>query len=464
MDQGGKVRCGRCGTENSGVNRFCGMCGAILTKKTQHPSAAVPAPAGTARSETVAVRQPAEAPLNSVVRPASEVSDRRPSAPASAPDHASPVITGPSFLGLNQPSNGQGGDLRGSFYEHSRGHDSRSSRDVDYLLEDDEEPKRRWGILAAVVLALALAGGFGYLHWKQGGFDWLTNPRKPAAAEPPQNTRDSAGAPGSSAGTIPGGANTNPASSNPESNPASPTPAATNPLPPNSAPEAATGGSAGAPQAGGTAPGGTNASTPGASQNVAPSSGADSNGTASNGTAPNTASSPGAPQSAPSATPPQESSSDNHSDNPTNQHAGKSSESASGDDSGTGADAESGADNSKPEEPTRTRQAKPSPVTPLDPTVEADRYIYGRGVRQDCDRGLRLLKPAAAQANLKAMMTLGELYSSGTCTPRDLPTAYRWYALALRKQPESQSLQESLQKLWGQMTQPERQLAIRLSQ
>lgn len=461
------MRCGRCGTENSGVNRFCGMCGAILIKKTQNPPAAVPAPAGTARSETMAVRQPAEAPLNSAARP---VSERRPSAPASAPDHASPVITGPSFLGLNKPSNGQGGDLRGSFYEHSRGHDSRSSRDVDYLLEDDGEPKRRWGILAAVVLALALAGGFGYLHWKQGGFDWLTNQRKPAPAaeEPAQNTGDSAGAPGSGAGATPGGGNTNPASSNPESNPASPTPAATNPLPPNSAPEAATGGSAGAPQAGGTAPGGTNASTPEATQNVAPSSSADSNGTASNRTAPNTASSPGAPQSAPSATPPQESSSDNHSDNPsdnpTNKHAGKSSESASGDDSGTGADAESGADHSKPEEPTRTRQAKPSPVTPLDPTVEADRYIYGRGVRQDCDRGLRLLKPAAAQANLKAMITLGELYSGGTCTPRDLPTAYRWYALALRKQPESQSLQESLQKLWSQMTQPERQLAIRLSQ
>lgn len=107
---------------------------------------------------------------------------------------------------------------------------------------------------------------------------------------------------------------------------------------------------------------------------------------------------------------------------------------------------------------------KPSPVTPFDSTVEAERYIYGRGVRQDCDRGLRLLKPAAAQANLKAMMTLGELYSSGTCTPRDLPTAYRWYALALRKQPESQSLQDNLQKLWSQMTPPERQLAIRLSQ
>jgi TPR repeat protein len=109
------------------------------------------------------------------------------------------------------------------------------------------------------------------------------------------------------------------------------------------------------------------------------------------------------------------------------------------------------------------RERKPTPVTPVDPTAEAEHYIYGRGVRQDCDRGLRLLKPAA-QSNVKAMISLGALYSSGTCTPRDLPTAYRWFALALHKQPDNQPLQDDLQKLWSQMTQPERQLAIKLSQ
>ena len=99
-----------------------------------------------------------------------------------------------------------------------------------------------------------------------------------------------------------------------------------------------------------------------------------------------------------------------------------------------------------------------------DPVIEAQKYIYGKGVRQDCDRGLRLLKPAADQANPKAMIEMGALYSAGLCTPRDLPTSYRWFALALRKDPNNQSLQADLQKLWGEMTQPERQLAIRLSQ
>ena len=96
--------------------------------------------------------------------------------------------------------------------------------------------------------------------------------------------------------------------------------------------------------------------------------------------------------------------------------------------------------------------------------AEAQNYIYGRGVRQDCERGMRLLKPQADQSNPKAMIEMGALYSAGLCTPRDLPTAYRWFALALRKDPDNQSVQTDLQKLWGEMTQPERQLAIRLSQ
>ena len=113
--------------------------------------------------------------------------------------------------------------------------------------------------------------------------------------------------------------------------------------------------------------------------------------------------------------------------------------------------------------------AKPSAAKPLaamsnNSVAEAERYIYGRGIAQDCDRGLRLLKPAAEQSNPKAMISLGALYSTGTCTPRALPTAYRWFALALHKQPDNLVLQDDLQKLWSQMTQPERQLAIKLSQ
>src|SRR6202035_3746454 len=106
----------------------------------------------------------------------------------------------------------------------------------------------------------------------------------------------------------------------------------------------------------------------------------------------------------------------------------------------------------------RARVAKPTAAKPtarpVDAVSEAERYIYGRGVRQDCDRGMRLLR-AAEQSNPKAMISLGALYSTGTCAPRDLPTAYRWFALALHKQPDNPALQDDLQRLWSRMTQPE---------
>jgi DedD protein len=112
-----------------------------------------------------------------------------------------------------------------------------------------------------------------------------------------------------------------------------------------------------------------------------------------------------------------------------------------------------------------TPVAKPrATIRPVDSIAEARKYVYGKGASQDCDRGLRLLKPMANEGNAKAMVEMGALYSAGLCTPRDLPTSYRWFAMALRKDPSNESIQADLQKLWGEMTQPERQLAIKLTQ
>jgi hypothetical protein len=123
----------------------------------------------------------------------------------------------------------------------------------------------------------------------------------------------------------------------------------------------------------------------------------------------------------------------------------------------------------KAEAPKLTKPSipKPSPVKPAvaaDPVAEARKYLYGKGTAQDCDRGMRLLKPAANESNPKAMVEMGALYSAGLCTPHDLPTAYRWFALALRRDPENTTIQTDLSKLWGEMTPPERQLAIKLTQ
>jgi len=388
------VRCGRCGNDNAEGNRFCGMCGAALVAKTPAGSAI---PASVSAGEHKAESRPGAGPANAYP-PARSVSEAPPAVNR-------PTITGPSFLGLNQPT--EEPDATASNAPRLRDHLQHSSRNLNYLLEDEEE-RGGWVKVVAVIIALGLALGFGYLHWKQGGFDWLLKgERKPVAATQPVDAQPS----------------------NPDSGgtgaAATPAPATSTPATPD-----ATGGAAAAvPPAAGTSTTGTDSSgpqaptaqtTPAPSQSGPPpdtssaTKPADSNAPADTTAAP--ANEPTAP-TAPAATP------------------------------------------SK-----KIRAPKPSPVTPVDPVAQAERYLYGRGARQDCDLGLRLVKAAAGQSNAKAMISLGTLYSTGTCTPRDLPTAYRWFALALHKEPDNQALQDDLQKLWSQMTQPERQLAIRLSQ
>ena len=154
------MRCGRCGNENPDSNRFCGMCGASLRAE-----AAAPVTAGAPRSTAHAgALGESSAPV-----PVQSPPPTRPETGSSAPSPVSdsaPIITGPSFLGLNKPGPARSANLR-----HSRHHEP--SRNLDYLLEDDEEPRRGAGKYILILLALALCVGFGYLNWKQGGFAWL---------------------------------------------------------------------------------------------------------------------------------------------------------------------------------------------------------------------------------------------------------------------------------------------------
>jgi hypothetical protein len=313
----------------------------------------------------------------------------------------------PSFLGLNDPVTGPAAGV----------HDSRdrSPGNLDYLLEDEEEePKRGWGRILLVVVVLALAAGFGYLRWKQGGFDWVTGDKKPAV----ENSQTAPDAGGSSA----------------------PAPSGVNPSTPDS-----------------SVPSGNPSNSTGTPNVAAPNAGASPNATTPAASSPGTGISAAPQGTEMPATAAQNPSADTSAQtNSADTGAEKSSNSDT--------DAEAGSTPAKPEASIGHKpQRKPTPIIAVDSTAEAERYIYGRGVRQDCDRGLRLLKPAA-ESNPKAMISLGALYSTGTCTPRDLPTAYRWFAMALHKQPENLPLQNDLQKLWGQMTPPERQLAIKLSQ
>ena len=110
--------------------------------------------------------------------------------------------------------------------------------------------------------------------------------------------------------------------------------------------------------------------------------------------------------------------------------------------------------------------AKPHPSVPAETTddklaAEGERYLYGTGVRQNCDRAQRDLMMAARGSNTKAYTLLGAMYATGHCASRDLPTAYRWFARALHQDPGNARVQRDLEVLWRQMTPDERQIAQR---
>lgn len=467
------MRCGRCGNENAESNRFCGMCGAILSAPAQSPTPAKPSatPANSSAADSAPQRGPlastqvrertpaASAPVHSTperaartsppaTNPASSVSIRTP-ARSSYDEPSGAGISGPSFLGLNKPANATSGF--GQNHVSSHDDDLDSSDGVDYLLEDDEEPKSGWGKFVVILLALALAAGFGYLRWKQGGFDWLLagnkKPETTQTGDSAQNNGDN-NAPAQPANSpsvntaVAGGASAAPSgTAAPASSDAAP---ANRGAPPPAA-----------------APNPSDAPPPAAAQSASPQNSSSGSASASGSASSSGSALPAGPassdasQSAPNAAQTNSSGAQKQAQ-PDSQDSGSASENDSANDEP--------APKAAPPAPIHRATPKPSPSRPLDSVAEAQRYIYGRGVSRDCDRGVHMLKSAAAQSNAQAMISLGSLYSTGTCAPRDLPTAYRWFAVALHKQPDNQALQNDLQSLWGQMTQPERQLAIKLSQ
>ena len=96
--------------------------------------------------------------------------------------------------------------------------------------------------------------------------------------------------------------------------------------------------------------------------------------------------------------------------------------------------------------------------------ADGERYLYGNGVPQNCVRAQRNLLSAAQHANVKAETLVGAMYATGHCVTRDVPTAYRWFARALRQDPGNTRLARDLEILWKQMTPEERQIAQRSGQ
>ena len=71
----------------------------------------------------------------------------------------------------------------------------------------------------------------------------------------------------------------------------------------------------------------------------------------------------------------------------------------------------------------------PAPIASPTPDLggadlrKGEAYLYGRGVKEDCDEAMKYLKAASAKSNAKARSTFGTMYATGHCVPRDLPTA-----------------------------------------
>ena len=122
---------------------------------------------------------------------------------------------------------------------------------------------------------------------------------------------------------------------------------------------------------------------------------------------------------------------------------------------------------SKPQPRARAAAANPVPSADAQSAAlidNAQKYLYGNGVPQSCDRALSYLRQAVDSDSAKAKSILGGMYATGHCVPLDRSVAYKWMALALRQKPNDTYLSHNLEMLWNQMTPEQKKLAIRLTQ
>jgi hypothetical protein len=418
------VRCDKCSYDNPADYRFCGMCGATLADPVEMQAPEIKRAAVS--RDRVAPRVVPPLREERVVTPVREeryvppIREER-FIREDPPERSAPPISGPSFLGL-------GG-------EPSSGYDT-YSRSPDYLLEDDE-PRRSYGRFVFILLVLAAIGGLGWMRYTRG--DWvppwvrtaLQSSRKPAqpTAEGTPATPDASAPAAPSASTSTGGTAT-------ESN-----------IP---------------PATGTTTPSATDAQTPAASTGTAAPPAAATNGTPSEA----------AKTPATKAPENRKSAEENAPDAGDEEAAARPPAAAKAPAKKTVAE-----DSEGEEEPsvrarsTRSSAAKAAPAKPVEETTpddalvaNAEKYLYGRGVPQNCDRALSALRAAAGRQNSRARSLLGTMYATGHCVGRDLPNAYRWFALASRENADNVWVQRNLEMIWREMTPQERQLATQRSQ
>jgi hypothetical protein len=292
------------------------------------------------------------------------------------------------------------------------------SRDLDYLLED--EPPRGHGRLYLALLLLIVSASLLAWHWQRDGYPWTGYTLKPTAAvaPPPTTSQAPASAPAPDSAAAAG--------------PVVPIQPTANPAPPETQPTT------------------SEATPPSSADSGAP--------------VPSTAAAPLAAKPAGQVSP---------ADNEVSDSAPAATKPTT---AVSSQDAEPETDETLPKgvrvptsAPTpKTASPKPSPAlaAPADSfedrlVADGEKYLYGRGVPEDCSRAQRNLQIGARNSNPKAQTLLGAMYATGHCVNRDLPSAYRWFAKALHGDPGNSRVQRDLEVLWKQMTPEERLLAMK---
>jgi len=395
------VICPKCGEDNSENFRFCGMCGTLLEPRLE--------PRAEVRTE---VRRPAGAP---VLNPRSAIPPPLPTKIANAPEPLRtplaenaatpankpvPPISGPSMLGLNHPAANQPGPHQPSMHQPSL--DSLREKSFSGLdsFFEPEQPKTGRRRFLLLVALLAALGVAGW--WTYTNYLGATEGRKPEAA-----TSNATEAPAEKPST-------KAAAQNPAPAPAAGSPQAAVP-------------SAGVPE---SQAGNANAVPEPARKTVDAAAKPEAK--------------PVTPKITPQVTP-----------KLTPKLTPKI---ALGDKS---------AEKREPRATSANASKLPAPVAAESGDVafrKGEAYLYGRGVPENCAEAVKYLKAASAKSSAKARSAFGTMYATGHCVPRDLPTSYLWFALALRVDPNNQILEKDLSAIWNQMTPPERQMATRMKQ
>jgi TPR repeat protein len=106
-------------------------------------------------------------------------------------------------------------------------------------------------------------------------------------------------------------------------------------------------------------------------------------------------------------------------------------------------------------------KAKPVKAAPPDPRqdsmlVAGEKYLYGRGVPQDCNQALIYFRAAAEKENGPAMSHLGAMYASGHCVTQNRVAAYKWFSRASNSEPNNQWISRNLNMIWREMSPQER--------